>query len=128
MYADDDKSITIDYTDVNKAPSTQRAAHVKKASDHDLFKTPSYNVRENFVSPQAKLAFNAKRINRKGDSLEASATRHQGELENVISMLSKFEQSRRGEESVSISISRSYIEGATGLGHNPKQTPQGVAL
>lgn len=42
--------------------------------------------------------------------------RHQGELENVISMLSRFEQSRRGEESMSITISRSYIDGATGLG------------
>ena len=48
-------------------------------------------------------------------------------------MLSKFEQSRRGEESMSITISRSYIDGATGLGggnhpHNhPKQTPQGLA-
>ena len=42
-------------------------------------------------------------------------------------MLSKFEQSRRGEESQSISISRSYVEGATGMGANPKQTPSRVA-
>ena len=50
--------------------------------------------------------------------------RHQNELENVISMLSKFERSRRGEESMSMTISRSYIDGATGLGPNSKQ-PQG---
>jgi hypothetical protein len=44
-------------------------------------------------------------------------------------MLSKFEQSRRETESMSITISRSYIDGANGLGANPsKQTPQGVAL
>ena len=44
-------------------------------------------------------------------------------------MLSKFEQSRREGDSMSITISRSYVEGATGLGANPsKQTPQSVAL
>ena len=60
--------------------------------------------------------------------VDQSAARHQNELENVISMLSRFERSRRGEESMSVAISRSYIDAATGLGVNPKQTPQGVAL
>lgn len=48
--------------------------------------------------------------------------RQQGELDNVISMLSKFEQSRRHEESMSMSISRSYIDGANNIGVkvNPK--------
>lgn len=46
----------------------------------------------------------------------------------MISMLSRFEQSRRGEESMSITVSRSYIEGANVLGNNPKETPQSVAL
>ena len=51
---------------------------------------------------------------------DASVARHQNELENVISMLSKFERSRRGEESMSMTISRSYIDGATGLAPNSK--------
>ena len=46
----------------------------------------------------------------------------------MLSMLSRFEQSRREGESVSVSISQSYIDGASGLRPNPKQTPKGVAL
>ena len=60
-------------------------------------------------------------------SVDVSTVRHQNELENVISMLGKFEKSKRAEESMSVTISRSYIDGATGLGDQPKSTPQGLA-
>ena len=77
------------------------------------------------MSPQAKQALNAKKIQRGANE---SVYRHQNELENVISMLGKFERSLRGEESMSVTISRSYAEAAHALGQNPKATPQGVAL
>lgn len=62
-----------------------------------MFESPAFNLQNrllehhtDFISPQAKQAQNAKRI-AKGASIDTSVVRHQGELENVISMLSKFE-------------------------------------
>jgi len=98
---------------------------LKKPTDRDIFKSPAFNLQNrllehnsDFVSPQAKQAMLGKKINPHGGP-DVSVARHQNELENVISMLSKFEQSRRETESMSITISRSYIDGANGLGTNP---------
>ena len=94
-----------------------------------LINTALMAKQDDFVSPQAKQAQTARLLSKKVGG-GSQMVKQQDELDNVISMLSRFEQSRRNEESMmSMSISRSYIDGANNMGpkQNPKQTPQRMA-
>ena len=95
VYADDDKSmskVSIDLKDFKKATTSG-----KKPADRDIYRSPALDLQNRllehtsgFVSPQEKQAMLGKKISLHKVP-DASVTRHQNELENVISMLSKFE-------------------------------------